>query len=60
MRRLWLLAIANWWASPGRTSAAIVSVALGVATVVTITSFYETARRAISDEVVGHWLELPI
>lgn len=56
MRQLWRLAIGSWWASPGRTAAVVLSVALGVGTVVVITSFYETARRAITDEVVNHWL----
>ncbi len=56
MRRWWQLATRNWWASPGRAAAAVVSVALGVATVVVITSFYETARRAITSEVVSRWL----
>ncbi|UCE59685.1 MAG: ABC transporter permease [Phycisphaerales bacterium] len=56
MRRLWQLAIRNWSASPGRTSASVISVALGVFIVVAITSFYETARRAVVDEVVDRWL----
>lgn len=56
MRGLWRLAIANWWASPGRAVAAVLSVALGVGVVVTVTNFHETARRGITDEVVTHWL----
>ena len=56
MHRMWQLATRNWSASIGRTLASILSVALGVGTVVTITSFYETARRAIEREVVTHWL----
>ncbi len=56
MHRWWRLATRNWWSSPGRTLAAVISVALGVATVVVITSFYETARRAVREEVVHRWL----
>ena len=56
MLRLWHLATGNWSASPGRAIAAILSVALGVATVVVTTNFHETAHRAITDEVVTHWL----
>ena len=56
MRRLWQLGTRNWRTSPGRTFAALLSVALGVGTVVIITSFYETARRAIREEVVNRWL----
>ena len=56
MHRTWQLITRNWSASVGRTLASIISVALGVATVVVVTSFYETARRAIEREVVTHWL----
>ncbi len=56
MRRLWRHAIKNWSASPGRTVAVVLSVALGVATVVITTNLFETARRSITDEVVSHWL----
>lgn len=56
MPRLWRLATGNWSASPGRTAAIVLSVALGVGTVVIITSFYETTRRAITEEVVDRWL----
>ncbi len=55
MPHLWHLATGNWWASPGRTVAAILSVALGVGVVVITTNFYETAHRTITDEVVTHW-----
>ncbi len=55
MRRLWLLAIRNWSASPGRVGASLISVALGVATVVLITSFHETARHAVIKEVMHRW-----
>ena len=56
MRRLWRLAITNWWSSPGRTAAAVISVAIGVGTVVVITNVYETARRTVTDDVVARWL----
>jgi len=56
MPRLWRLATGNWSASPGRTAAIVLSVALGVGTVVIVTSFYETTRRAITEEVVHRWL----
>ena len=56
MRPLWRLATGSWSASPGRALAAVLSVALGVATVVITTNLFETARRAITDEVVAHWL----
>ncbi|MBU0639663.1 MAG: ABC transporter permease, partial [Planctomycetes bacterium] len=56
MHHWWQLGTRNWSTSPGRSLASILSVALGVATVVTITSFYETARRAIRNEVVTRWL----
>ena len=55
--RHWLqLATRNWRVRPGRTAAAIVAVALGVGTVVSITCFYESVRQSISDRVVGRWL----
>ncbi len=56
MHRMWRLVTRNWSASLGRTSASILSVALGVSAVVVITSFYETARRVIERDVVTHWL----
>lgn len=53
----WLrLGIRNYWARPGRTAACLLSVALGVATVVFVTAFYETARRVITDEVMVNWV----
>ena len=55
MHRLLRLAIRNWSASPGRTFASLLSVALGVGVVVAIASFYETARRAIEHEIVANW-----
>ncbi len=56
MRRLWRRATASWWASPSRSLAAVLSVALGVGTIAVLTTFYETTRRAITDEVVSRWL----
>ena len=56
MPPMWRLAIRNWSASPGRLAACMLSVALGVAIVVTITSFYEATRQAITEEVIKHWL----
>ena len=56
MRATWLLATRSWSASPGRTIACAVSVALGVCIVVAITALYETARDAIVREVVTRWL----
>ncbi len=55
--RHWLqLATRSWRAKPGRVSASLLAVALGVGTVVTMTSFYESIRHAVSDQVVSHWL----
>jgi putative ABC transport system permease protein len=55
--RHWLqLATRSWRAKPGRTAASLVAVALGVGTVVTMTSFYESIRHAVSDQMVNHWL----
>ncbi len=56
MRVRWLLATRSWSASPGRTVALVVSVALGVAVVVSVTGVYETARDAIVREVMTRWL----
>lgn len=56
MRGLSRLAARNWRASPGRCIAVVLSVALGVATVVLLTSFYETARRVVADEVAARWV----
>lgn len=55
MPRLWRLATGNWWTNPGRTFAAILSVALGVGTVVITTNAHETAFRAITDGVITSW-----
>ena len=52
MPRWWLLGIRNWWDSPGRCAAIVISVALGAAIVVIITSFHETADRAITQEAI--------
>ncbi len=55
--RHWLqLATRSWRAKPGRTVASLVSIALGVGTVVAITGFYESIRQAIAEQVVERWL----
>lgn len=55
--RHWLqLATRNWRAKPGRAVAAVAAIALGVGTVVSVTCFYESVRRAVTDQVVTHWL----
>lgn len=56
MRSLRQLATRNWRASRGRTLAIVVSIAIGITAVVLITSFHETAFRAIQGEVVNRWL----
>ncbi len=52
MRRWWQLALLTWSANPGRTGAVVLSVALGVCVVVIVTNFFETARRALTEDVV--------
>ena len=55
--RHWLqLATRNWRVKPGRAIASIAAIALGVGTVVSVTCFYESVRRAITDQVVTNWL----
>ena len=56
MRLMWLLATRNWSSSPGRSLASVLSVALGVAVVVTVTSFHETGLRTLRKQVVDRWL----
>lgn len=56
MSRWWQIATGSWWTSPSRTLAIILSVALGVGVIVTITSFYETARKALDEQVIQRWL----
>ncbi len=53
---MWRLVIRNWWISPGRAFAIVLSVAIGVGILILDTSFYETARRMIQTEVVARWL----
>lgn len=53
---MWRLVTRNWWTSPGRTLAMVISVAVGVAIVVLITGAYATARRMIQDQVLKGWL----
>ncbi len=55
--RHWLqLATKNWRAKPGRAAGIATAIALGVGTVVWVTSTYESARRSISDQVVDRWV----
>ncbi|HUU82525.1 MAG TPA: FtsX-like permease family protein [Phycisphaerae bacterium] len=55
--RHWLqLATRNWSAKPGRAIASTAAIAIGVGTVVSVTCFYESVRRAITDQVVNNWL----
>lgn len=56
MRNLRQLATRNWRASRGRTLAIVVSIAVGITAVTVITSFHETAFRAIQSEVVNRWV----
>ncbi len=56
MRHWWRLAIRNWRVKPGRTTAATLAIALGVATVVSVTCFYESVRRSIGDQLITRWL----
>ena len=56
MPRMWLLAIRSWSASPVRTLASLMAVALGVSIVVALGNLHETARLAIEHEVKMHWL----
>jgi putative ABC transport system permease protein len=56
MPRLWRLVTGTWWTNPGRTIAAILSVALGVGTVVLTTNVHETAFRAVTGQVMTRWL----
>ncbi len=55
--RHWLqLATRNWSAKPLRTSATVLAVALGVATVVTVVSIYHSVEHAIGETIVDNWL----
>ena len=56
MRHWWQLATRSWRAKPGRAVASTAAIALGVGTVVSVTCFYESVRRAVSDQVVTNWL----
>ncbi len=51
-----LLAIRNWRAKPGRSAGTLLAVALGVATVVWVTSSYESVRQTIDRQVVERWV----
>lgn len=55
--RHWLqLGTRSWRASPGRSFASVLAVALGVGAVVAITSLHESARHSITDRVVENWV----
>jgi putative ABC transport system permease protein len=55
--RHWLqLATRNWRDRPGRAAAIALAVALGVATVVTVTSIYAAVERTIGEQVVDRWV----
>ncbi len=51
-----LLAINNWRAKPGRTLGTLIAIALGVGTVVWVTSSYASVQNSISDQVVERWV----
>ncbi|RJP36106.1 MAG: FtsX-like permease family protein [Phycisphaerales bacterium] len=56
MRHWSQLATRNWSANKSAFLATVISVGLGVAIVVAVTSFYESAVAAVKGEVVGRWL----
>lgn len=56
MQRWWHLAIRNWWVDRGPALATLVAVGLGVAVVVMMTTFYESAVRAVREEILTRWL----
>lgn len=56
MRRWWQLGTRNWSVDRGPAVATVVVMALGVAIVLAITSFYESALTMIRREVVTRWL----
>lgn len=53
---MWRLVTRNWSASPLRCAAAVVSIAVGVCIVTSITTVYETARYTIRNDVLARWL----
>ncbi len=56
MRHWSQLATRNWSANKSAFLATVIAVGLGVAIVVAVTSFYESAVTAVKGEVVGRWL----
>ena len=55
--RHWLqLATRNWRVKPGRTIAITAAVALGVGTVMTVTSIYASVEATIAEQIVDNWL----
>ncbi|MHC4089002.1 MAG: FtsX-like permease family protein [Planctomycetota bacterium] len=55
--RHWLqLVTRSWRTKPSRAIASTAAIALGVGTVVSVTCFYESVRRAVTDQVVTNWL----
>ncbi len=56
MRQWWLLATRNWLAKPGWASGIVVAVALGVATVVWVTSSYKSVEQSISNRIIERWI----
>lgn len=56
MRRWWQLGMRNWSADRGPAIASVIAVALGVAIVVAITTFYESALVLVRRDLVVRWL----
>lgn len=56
MRHWFQLATRNWWAKPVRAGAVVLAVALGVATVVTVVSIYQSVEFAIGEQVLDNWV----
>ncbi len=55
--RHWLqLATRNWRVSPGRSFAIIFAIAIGVGTVIAVTSIYATVEATIAEQIVENWL----
>lgn len=56
MRHWSQLATRNWRVKPGRSLAIVAAVALGVGTVVTITSLYASVEATIGEQIIDNWL----
>ena len=56
MRHWSQLATRNWRVKPGRSIAVVLAVALGVGTVITVTSIYASVERTIEEQIVDNWL----